>query len=515
MSTAFRAAQSPVAAPITSSSRSYGTWSLEAANLSTQQRQLEREAPVLMQRVQSSAGGVSAGGSLQATSTALQSALTTLAEDGSRLARQRDGERRELQAALRSAASGVARLAASRGGGGGGGGGRGGDAYIAGLRRQMGQCEHAIFDLKAEQRRRYEVLCRQEAALQRDLRSAAEHFESWGDGGEADEPAAAAPAASRAAAPRRVAAGPPSSADAPAAVVDFDDYVALHGSTGGWSLDDHESFLAVWRQADKQHARPDNGELLAAVCGVVASCDGAGARTHARWHRRYLELLDAKREAVKQWREHRDIQRRNAALIAAAAAAPKLEKAAAPAARRTALPLDEMERRKKLASWKERKREEQEALRQQQRKLETAARALRQRDHTMWQLRNEEKVVLQQAAKIAKKHRKAVRAQEQRLAHTPSHSLSCLQARDRDWANARKQQIDNASKDAPSPATPRSKSALGHGGESRVLEPTQALLNRKEQREAEEAEEQPRDGRVLAAAPRAGPLAAASWRAGL
>ncbi|KAG2444818.1 hypothetical protein HXX76_001560 [Chlamydomonas incerta] len=96
-------------------------------------------------------------------------------------------------------------------------------------------------------------------------------------------------------------------------VLEYDEFMSLHGPTGGWDAEDHEEFLAVLNSC--------GGDYTHAVAIVLERAVGYSRKEvmeHARWHMDLLDLDARKRAALERWRAAKQQQR--AALAAQEAA---------------------------------------------------------------------------------------------------------------------------------------------------------------------------------------------------
>lgn len=76
------------------------------------------------------------------------------------------------------------------------------------------------------------------------------------------------------------------------------------GSTGGWADPDHERFL---RHRTQNRGRPD--VYIAKTADDLPDHDVRSVEQHERWYVRFQALLQAKRDAIRNWRTNKQHQR--------------------------------------------------------------------------------------------------------------------------------------------------------------------------------------------------------------
>ncbi|CAG9463260.1 unnamed protein product [Pedinophyceae sp. YPF-701] len=255
-----------------------------------------------------------------------------------------------------------------------------GDRYIDQLARVMSAGEAAIAGTKAEQRREFDLLMRQERALDREL----ELFVQRSTGPAWDT---APPVPARAASPRgppRLAAAQPDSAEAGGLHPDVAAYEAFeekHGPLGGWHPDDHAQWCAILKACGQEY-----DTAVEVAVGRLAGVSRDAVVAHARWHAEHEDLSYRKRHALQLWRIRRiEEKEARAAADEAAAAKPALSGTAAASA------LEEQERRalEKAAvrEWRAQQRAEAEeraraAREAERRRRREEAERLRERQHS-------------------------------------------------------------------------------------------------------------------------------------
>ena len=366
------------------------------------------------------------------------------------------------------------------------------------LRQDITAAEAALVNYKNDQRRGYELLRQSEVSLNRDLELFAETIESWEHDNDLplDMPATQRPKKRLGARARATSATPQAAAKEVAA---FDAYVAQHGPSGGWDSADHSAFLSVWSRYVKTAEASAHSSahwahstrFIASVCAALPAMGEEEAIIHAEWYLKYIELLDAKRDAIRMWRdrktaaaERRRIAAEEQAAAEEAGAGPKLLKGNNPEARR--------ENHQRLAEWRERRKvakaKELEARRAEEDRIRAKRMMTERRDKE-----RREQIRRQREERLAEEKRQSELLSQPHGASTasrrPSHpgGIAALQERDRLLVERRKQarlakqqSVDAARRVASGERPPSSQSTVSKVSRDpeRLYKPTMTTLLR-------------------------------------
>lgn len=118
-------------------------------------------------------------------------------------------------------------------------------------------------------------------------------------------------------------------------VVEFAEFIAATGNSGGWHPDDHSEFLRLLQAAKGDynvceataapllfhiepsqiaaHAKylPSQTMITTSQLNCLAISEGLSSqKLFCRWHQRYLELLERRRRAIKDWRSQKEAARK-------------------------------------------------------------------------------------------------------------------------------------------------------------------------------------------------------------
>lgn len=96
---------------------------------------------------------------------------------------------------------------------------------------------------------------------------------------------------------RGAGAGPSNGGCLAPEVVEFEEFVAERGETGGWPKEDHEEFVRVVQACGGDYAR-----AVAVVMDNVIGYSRAEVMSHATWHMDYMDLMVSARRAG--WEGH-------------------------------------------------------------------------------------------------------------------------------------------------------------------------------------------------------------------
>lgn len=80
-----------------------------------------------------------------------------------------------------------------------------------------------------------------------------------------------------------------------------DDFLELHGPTGGWHPDDHAAWVRILALS-----RRDYTVAVEVACQEMAGVRREEVVRHARWHAELEELAFRKRSAIASWRARAD-----------------------------------------------------------------------------------------------------------------------------------------------------------------------------------------------------------------
>ncbi|XP_050441994.1 coiled-coil domain-containing protein 112-like isoform X2 [Adelges cooleyi] len=85
-------------------------------------------------------------------------------------------------------------------------------------------------------------------------------------------------------------------------IAEFNDFCTRnHGSTGGWSIRDHETFLKI------RSKHEDSSNFFDLVTQAIPHVTEEAARDHENWYVKYEQLRSKKKEAIAKWKREKNI----------------------------------------------------------------------------------------------------------------------------------------------------------------------------------------------------------------
>ncbi|XP_050534686.1 coiled-coil domain-containing protein 112-like isoform X2 [Daktulosphaira vitifoliae] len=82
-------------------------------------------------------------------------------------------------------------------------------------------------------------------------------------------------------------------------IAEFSDFCAKNGTTGGWSIKDHEMFLKI----RSKHGTDTNFVQL--IIQAMPHITEIAASDHEKWYAKYDELKNKKKEAIAKWKHEK------------------------------------------------------------------------------------------------------------------------------------------------------------------------------------------------------------------
>lgn len=150
------------------------------------------------------------------------------------------------------------------------------------------------------------------------------------------------------------------------------DIVADGGSTGGWSFDDHDTFLRVFTK----FKRKTGVEFIAEAQGLLTHKDHEDLVAHVSWMLRYEDRQLQKRQLVEKWRCMRTVASTKEVsaepkqeLTAAAAREEKLQRACS----RERVQKELKESKERVEEWRKERNAETRAQQEKQRRISEEA----------------------------------------------------------------------------------------------------------------------------------------------
>ncbi|KAI9207717.1 uncharacterized protein BJ171DRAFT_280401 [Polychytrium aggregatum] len=84
----------------------------------------------------------------------------------------------------------------------------------------------------------------------------------------------------------------------PNQIAEFNDFLTKHGGhSGGWDDLSHSAFVKIWHKNKGEHDKVV-GTCIVQIPGVSVQ----DIERHTRWFEKYLQLLEAKKHAISQWK---------------------------------------------------------------------------------------------------------------------------------------------------------------------------------------------------------------------
>ncbi|GMH42276.1 hypothetical protein BSKO_10195 [Bryopsis sp. KO-2023] len=369
-----------------------------------------------------------------------------------------------------------------------------GKEYVDALSKAMESIEKEVGSIKANQRKEFDELSREEQLLSRDIELMVESLN----------------ASSAHAGPGNVSSSKPHPKKPPQCsnwipgsngagvlpdVLEYDEYVQTHGETKGWHLQDHKEFLRVLKVCKGSY--PVAVEMC---CEEMIGYTRQDILDHARWHSVLVDLANQKKVAIAAWRAEKEAEKVKRMQEAAFESKSAREALADSEQRQMVERLRREVQRQMVAEWQEAKdsekkqkiMEQREAARLAQEEKQEELKIRQQHNKAMVQSFKEKKMAERKAAEEAMISAKAAlrptTPSSTNLDRIRQRNAAVLQKkieREREQAEAKREQEDRLSKlkqkvHVEVPADP-----------NRILKPTAAMVHK--EKAVQEEKRIPRD----------------------
>ncbi|TPX50618.1 hypothetical protein SeLEV6574_g00797 [Synchytrium endobioticum] len=362
-----------------------------------------------------------------------------------------------------------------------------GNAYIEQLRTLMHSIETALLAFKETQRDKFEGLLRDEKRLTSELAGHEERIIGW-DGPSRPDTAHDVAGTSTKLVSRIKATLLDNHGSLPEAQA-FQDYVARYGGHyGGWDDLTHSAFVKLYKKYPNSNVR-----LVEAVMSNIPGINVESAMIHYQWYGKYLELLAARKEAIRKWKEQK--------VLAKQYSAHSIELSADQDVKLTERDREEEARlreqkRKEVEEWKASRK-----IKQEDEEREREATARRAAEDAAKKTKQHEKVkalVMERAQrKVAEEEQRKQEAEEagrlrKHTAALSTDDIKRIQQRDQEVLSRRKELLDRRKREDEEKEKRLNKLRSTveihvQRDPDRLFKPTEGFLKKHEKKEEDEA----------------------------
>ncbi|CAE1327722.1 unnamed protein product [Acanthosepion pharaonis] len=166
--------------------------------------------------------------------------------------------------------------------------------FVIKLKEIMEEAETEINEFKENQRKHFEVLIKEEKSAFLEIQALEKKYETWSKVEQQVQGTQPVSTGTK----KPLSSARDVTVDLPPEVANFDKFVQQNGGLcGGWDVYDHETFLKFYVRY-KQKA-----VFLSHVVPALPGKSEDDVYVHIDWYEHYLDLNEAKKEAIQKWRK--------------------------------------------------------------------------------------------------------------------------------------------------------------------------------------------------------------------